>query len=258
MWSFSGWAFSPDVVKMGLDTQMRTQQKPVPGRDGLRRAVATKKPAARLDSARICKKRASEKPPIRLADGQVIYSQASAADSVFYILKGRVKLAVVSAGGKEAVVSILNEGHFFGQGSLLPGNPIRLTTATSIEPTILVRFDTHEMTQRMHHDPQFADVFVSYLLAHSGQMEANLINQLLNPSEKRLARVLLLLANFGKAHGRESVVIPKLSQETLAQMVGASRARVSCFLNKFRKLGFVEYNGGMRIHSSLLKVILTD
>jgi CRP/FNR family transcriptional regulator, cyclic AMP receptor protein len=240
---------------------MRAQLQPPSGRERQARALANNKRATRLEPSSICsifKKFADEKLPIRFSDGQVIYSQDGVADSVFYILKGRVKLAVVSAAGKEAVVSILEDGHFFGQGSLLPGSPLRLTTASSIGKTILASFDRQGMTRRMHGDSKFADAFVSYLVAHCGRMESNLVDQLLNSSEKRLARILLLLANFGKDYGPESVVIPKLSQETLAQMVGASRARVSSFLNKFRKLGFIEYNGTLRVHNSLLQVILSE
>jgi CRP/FNR family transcriptional regulator, cyclic AMP receptor protein len=199
-----------------------------------------------------------EKPLIEFSDRQVIYSQGDAADSVFYIRNGAVKLAVVSPSGKEAVMPILESGSFFGEASLIAGRrPVRLATATSIGRSVVVRFEKQEMIKRLHEDAEFADTFLSYMVARTSRVEADLVDQLFNPTEKRLARILLLLANFGNANGNKSV-IPKISQETLAQMVGASRARVSSFLNKFRKRGFIKYNGGLHVHRSLLNVILHD
>ncbi|HWC17402.1 MAG TPA: Crp/Fnr family transcriptional regulator [Terriglobales bacterium] len=219
--------------------------------------IRPQKRVADLDYGDLFAKLAKEKPLLTFSDGEVIYSQGDAADAIFCIRTGRVKLSVVSPAGKEAIVSILESGCFFGEGSLIPGQPVRLSTAKSMGRSAAVRFEKSEMIKRLHEAGQFCDAFISYLVARAGRVEADLVDQLFNSTEKRLARVLLLFANFDK-EGEHKSVIPKISQETLAQMVGASRARVSSFLNKFRKLGFIEYNGGLHVHSSLLNVILRD
>ena len=219
--------------------------------------IRPQKRAADLDYAELFSKLSKEKPTAVFSDGEVIYSQGDAADCVFCIRTGRVKLSVVSPAGKEAVVSILESGCFFGEGSLIPGHPLRLATATSMGRTGVVRFEKNDMLRRLHDTDEFCDAFISYLVARSGRVEADLVDQLFNSTEKRLARLLLLFANFDK-EGDHKAVIPKISQETLAQMVGASRARVSSFLNKFRELGFIEYNGGLHVHSSLLNILLHD
>jgi CRP-like cAMP-binding protein len=187
---------------------------------------------------------------------QTIFSQGEAAEAVFYIQAGKVKLTVVSKQGKEAVIAVLERGAFFGQ-SCLAGQAVRTTTATAIDETDIVRIDKEAMIRVLHEEPAFAEVFMTYLLAHSIRMKEDLVDHLFNSSEKRLARALLLLAHFGKEE-RPETVIANISQETLAEMIGTTRSRVSYFMNKFRKLGFIEYNGDVRVHSSLLNVVLQD
>jgi CRP/FNR family cyclic AMP-dependent transcriptional regulator len=185
-----------------------------------------------------------------------IFSQGDAAEAVFYIQSGKVKLTVVSQQGKEAVVAILEQGAFFGE-SCLAGQGIRTATATAVEDSSIVRIDKDAMIRVLHEEPTFAELFMAYLLAHTIRIEEDLVDQLFNSSEKRLARVLLLLAHFGK-EGKPETVIAKISQETLAEMIGTTRSRVSYFMNKFRKLGFIDYNGELHVHSSLLNVVLHD
>jgi len=187
---------------------------------------------------------------------QILFSQGEAADAVFYLETGRVKLTVVSPQGKEAVVSILEHGSFLGE-SCLAGQTGHPATATALEDSSIVRIDKDAMIQVLHQKPAFAELFTAYLLAHTIRIEEDLVDHLFNSSEKRLARVLLLLAHFGK-EGKPEPVIAKLSQETLAEMIGTTRSRVSFFMNKFRKLGFIDYNGTMRVHSSLLNIVLHD
>ena len=187
---------------------------------------------------------------------QVLYSQGDAADAVFYIQGGQVKLSVVSQQGREAVVAILEQGSFLGE-SCLAGQTVRTATATALEDASLVRIDKEAMLHVLHKESTFAELFMSYLLAHSIRIQEDLVHQLFYSSEKRLARILLLLAHFGK-EGKPEPVIAKVSQETLAEMIGTTRSRVSFFMNKFRKLGFIDYNGGMHVHSSLLNIVLHD
>lgn len=185
-----------------------------------------------------------------------IFSQGDAAEAVFYLQAGKVKLTVVSQQGKEAVIAILERGAFFGE-SCLAGQVIRTATATAVEESSIVRIDKEAMIRVLHQEPAFAQLFMTYLLAHTIRIEEDLVDHLFNSSEKRLARALLLLAHFGK-EGKPETVIAKISQETLAEMIGTTRSRVSFFMNKFRKLGFIEYNGQLHVHSSLLNVILHD
>lgn len=185
-----------------------------------------------------------------------IFSQGDAAEAVFYIQAGKVKLTVVSQQGKEAVIAILERGAFFGE-SCLAGLTVRTATATAVDDSSLVRIDKDAMIRVLHEEPAFAELFMTYLLAHTIRIEEDLVDQLFNSSEKRLARALLLLAHFGK-EGKPETVIAKISQETLAEMIGTTRSRVSFFMNKFRKLGFIEYNGELHVHSSLLNVVLHD
>jgi len=189
-------------------------------------------------------------------ENSVIFSQGDPADAVFYIHKGKVKLTVLSRQGKEAVVAILGPGDFFGEGCLA-GQPIRMGTAVSMSVCSVMRLEKAEVVRALHEQPSFSEVFVTHLLSRNIRFEEDLVDQLFNSSEKRLARVLLLLANFGK-EGTPQTVIPKMSQETLAEIVGTTRSRVSFFMNRFRKLGFIEYNGGLTINSSLLNVVLHD
>ena len=185
-----------------------------------------------------------------------IFLQGSPADAVFYIAKGKVKLTVLSARGKEAVVAILGSGDFFGEGSLA-GQPLRMATATSMTECSILRIKKETMIRMLHDEPAFSEVFMSYLLSRNTRIEEDLVDQLFNSSEKRLARILLLLTRFGK-EGQHELVVPRISQETLAEMVGTTRSRVSFFMNKFRKLGLIDYNGGLHVHSSLLTIVLHD
>jgi len=187
---------------------------------------------------------------------QLIFSQGDPADAIFYLQKGRVKLTVLSKQGKEAVIAILGVGDFFGEGCLA-GQPLRMSTATAMSECGIVRLGKASTIRVLHTDPAFSERFLSYLLTRNIRIEEDLVDQLFNSSEKRLARVLLLLANFGK-EGKPEPVVPKISQETLAEIVGTTRSRVSFFMNKFRKLGFIRYNGGLEVHSSLLNIVLHD
>jgi CRP/FNR family cyclic AMP-dependent transcriptional regulator len=187
---------------------------------------------------------------------QTVFAQGDAADAVFYVESGRVKLTVVSTRGKEAVIGVLEAGSFFGEGALA-GQPLRMSTANAIQATTLVRVNKSTMVRLLHREPEFAEHFIAYLLSRNVRIEEDLVDQLFNSSEKRLARILLLLAHYGK-DSRPETVIPKVSQETLAAMVGTTRSRVSYFMNWFRKLGFIHYNGGLQVHSALLTVVLRD
>ena len=187
---------------------------------------------------------------------QKIFAQGDIADAVFYVQTGKVKLTVVSKTGKEATVGILGDGDFFGEGSLA-GQALRMGSATALTDCAVLRIDKKAMMEALHREHEFSDMFVAYLLARNIRYEEDLVDQLFNSSEKRLARILLLLARFGK-EGVPEPVIPKISQETLAEMIGTTRARVSFFMNRFRKLGFIHYNGGLQVHSSLLNIVLND
>ena len=187
---------------------------------------------------------------------QRIFSQGDPADAIFYIQAGKVKLTVVSKQGKEAVVAILGSDDFFGEGCLA-GQPLRMASASAMSGCSVMRLEKRGVIRLLHNQPAFSELFLHYLLSRNIRIEEDLVDQLFNSSEKRLARVLLLMANFGK-EGKAEPVIPKISQETLAEIVGTTRSRVSFFMNRFRKLGFIEYNGGLEVHSSLLNVVLHD
>src|SRR5213080_3930917 len=191
---------------------------------------------------------------------QTIFTQGDEADAVFYVQKGKVKLTVVSKTGKEATIAILGEENFFGEGSLA-GQTLRMGSAAAMTDCQLLRIDKIAMMDAVHREHAFSDMFVAYLLARNIRYEEDLVDQLFNSSEKRLARLLLMLAHFGK-EGVPETVVPKISQETLAEMVGTTRSRVSFFMNRFRKMGFIDYaggeDGGLRVHSSLLNVVLHD
>src|SRR5579863_7504482 len=191
---------------------------------------------------------------------QTIFAQGDSSDAVFYIKEGKVRLTVVSKVGKEATIGILNEGAFFGE-SCLTGQRLRLCSATAMTDCTVMRIDKKSMVEVLHREHEFSDMFVAYLLSRNIRYEEDLVDQLFNSSEKRLARILLLLARFGK-EGVPETVVPKISQETLADMVGTTRSRVSFFMNRFRKLGFIHYaggiEGGLQVHSSLLNVVLHD
>jgi CRP/FNR family transcriptional regulator, cyclic AMP receptor protein len=188
--------------------------------------------------------------------GQVVFSQGDPADCVFYIREGRVKIAVVSAQGKEAVVAFLKAGDFIGEGCLT-GRPRRVSTARAMEDSVIARLDKGTMVRMLRDEPDFSELFTAHLLPRTIRVEEDLVDQLFNSSEKRLARALLLLANFGK-EGKQETVIAKVSQETLAEMIGTTRSRVSHFMNKFRQLGYIHYNGGLEVHTSLLDAVLHE
>ena len=187
---------------------------------------------------------------------QGIFAQGDTADAVFYIQTGKVKLTVVSKTGKEATIGILSDGDFFGEGGLA-GQLLRMSSATAMTDCAVLRIDKKAMMEALHREHEFSDLFVAYLLSRNIRYEEDLVDQLFNSSEKRLARILLLLAHFGK-EGKPEPVVPKISQEMLAEMIGTTRSRVSFFMNRFRKLGFIHYNGGLEVHSSLLHVVLHD
>jgi CRP-like cAMP-binding protein len=194
---------------------------------------------------------------VQLKPKHVFFSQGAVADSIFYLQKGRAKLTVVSRKGKEATITLLGAGDFVGEDSLAGAGGLRMATATSITACTALRIGREEMIQVMHEEHAFSDLFLKFLLARSMRTQADLVDQLFNSSEKRLARILLLMAEFGKP-GEPETLIPAITQETLADMIGTTRSRVSFFMNRFRKLGFIEYNGRIRVHQSLLNVILHD
>lgn len=190
------------------------------------------------------------------ARGQIVFSQGDPADAVFYVQKGKVKVTVVSEQGKEAVVAMLGRNAFFGEGCLA-GQMKRISTVEAMTDAVISRLDKAAILRVIRAEPAFSELFIAHLLSRAVRVEADLVDQLFNSSEKRLARLLLLLANFGK-DGQPEPIIAKISQETLAQMIGTTRARVSFFMNKFRRLGFISYNGGIEVHSSLLNAVLHD
>jgi CRP-like cAMP-binding protein len=193
---------------------------------------------------------------VLFAKKQTIFAQGDTADAVFYVQTGKIKLTVVSKTGKEATIGILGNGDFFGEGGLA-GQLLRMSSATAMTDCAILRIEKKAMMEALHREHEFSDLFVAYLLARNIRYEEDLVDQLFNSSEKRLARILLLLAHFGK-EGTPEAVVPKISQETLAEMIGTTRSRVSFFMNRFRKLGFIHYNGGLQVHSSLLHVVLHD
>ncbi len=192
---------------------------------------------------------------VKYRRGQVVFSQGDPATDVRYIQKGAIKLSVLSRIGKEAVVAMLAPGDFFGEGALA-GQSLRIGTATAVMPTSVLIIEKDAMVRLLHDEPMFSDRFISHMLTRNVRIEADLVDQLFNSSEKRLARTLLLLARYGQANPQRT--LPKISQETLAEMIGATRSRVNFFMNKFRKLGLIEYNGGLKINNSLLSVVLHD
>jgi len=192
----------------------------------------------------------------RFGKDQIVFSQGDPADAVFYIQKGKAKVTVVSEQGKEAVVAIFGTNEFFGEGCLA-GQAQRIATVTTMTDCNIMRLEKSAVVDVIHREPAFSEMFIAHLLGRTIRVEADLVDQLFNSSEKRLARLLLLLANFGK-EGKPEPIIAKISQETLAEMIGTTRSRVSFFMNKFRKLGFIDYNGGIHVHSSLLNVVLHE
>jgi CRP-like cAMP-binding protein len=198
----------------------------------------------------------SGKTTLKIPKKQVFFSQGDTTDAVFYIQAGKVKLTVISPQGKEAVVAILEPGSFFGEGGLA-GQPVHLATATAVEDARIVRIDKQSMLRLLQDDRTFSALFLAYMLARNVRIQEDLVDQLFNSSEKRLARVLLLMAHFGK-EGKPEEVIPKISQETLAKMIGTTRSRVSFFMNRFKEMSLIHYDNGLHVHSSLLNIVLHD
>jgi CRP-like cAMP-binding protein len=235
--------------------------RPAPTYAMIRLSMATKQsasgpPAAPFDVNAFLDSAGVSRRIVRFARGAIVFAQGEQATSVFYIKSGGVKLSVLSSAGKEAVVAMLGPGDFFGEGCLA-GQQLRMGTATTVVPTAALRILKREMMRTLHEQREFADRFIAHMLVRNIRIEEDLVDQLFNSSEKRLARTLLLLARYGKEDASERV-LPRLSQETLAEMVGTTRSRVNFFMNKFRKLGFIEYNGGLRVKSSLLSIVLHD
>jgi len=249
-------------------TFMAKTKRKTPGEQGPRIAAhgaelnpagvgASQQEIAAFDPHVFLTKLAAGKSSREYKGDESVFSQGDAADAVFYIQSGRVKLTAVSVQGKEAVVAILPEGSFFGEGCLA-GQPLRMATATAVQSAAIIRVTKRAMVTLLHQEPEFAERFLAYLLSRNVRMEADLVDHLFNSSEKRLARLLLLMANFGQ-ESKPIPLIAKISQETLADMIGTTRSRVSFFLNRFRDLGFIAYDGdGMQIHSSLVSVVLHD
>ena len=196
------------------------------------------------------------KTTLKVPKKQILFSQGDATDAVFYVQAGKVKLIVVSPQGKEAVIAILEPGSFFGEGCLA-GQPMHLATATAVDDASIVRIDKQSMLRLLQDDRTFSAVFLTYMLARNVRIQEDLVDQLFNSSEKRLARALLIMAHFGK-EGKQEQVIPKISQEALAGMIGTTRSRVSFFMNRFKKMGLIHYNSGLHVHSSLLNIVLHD
>jgi CRP/FNR family transcriptional regulator, cyclic AMP receptor protein len=220
------------------------------------RPGATKPGARRFDPATFLATTAKGRAVSPHRKGKILFAQGDVADAVFYLKKGKVKVTVLSKQGKEAVVALLSADEFFGEGCLI-GQPRRLATATAMTDCVTMRVETMEMQKALDRQPSFSKMFLSHILTRGARVEEDLVDQLFNSTEKRLARLLLLLANFGN-EGRPEPVVAKISQELLAEMIGTTRSRVSHFMNKFRKAGFISYNGHLEVHSSLLSVVLTD
>jgi CRP-like cAMP-binding protein len=194
---------------------------------------------------------------VQFARAQKIFQQGNPADCVFLILQGVVKITIVNEQGKEAVIALVEAGDFVGESCISNGSPVRITSATAAEPTTMLMVQKKEMLRALHEEKEFAAEFIAYMLKRNLKVESDLVDQLFNSTEKRLARALLLLAHYGK-EGKPEATVSAISQETLAELVGTTRSRVNFFMNKFRKLGFIEYNGGLHIHSSLLNIVLHD
>ena len=194
---------------------------------------------------------------LSLKKNDTAYVQGDPADAIFYVQKGRLRVTVTSANGKEATITLVGPGEFLGENCMVSAHPVRLATATAMIESALLRISKSEMTRLLHEEPELSEMFVSFLLVRNARIQSDLVDQLFNSSEKRLARILLLLAQFGKESKPETVV-PKISQELLAEMIGTTRSRVSFFMNRFRKLGFIEYDGEIRVHNTLLNIFLQE
>ena len=252
----------PTKVIQGKKSRKHPGKQIVPSRPGTASLSsveidASPKRTTPFDSLLFLAKLAAGKTSQEYRAGEFVFSQGDAADAVFFIQSGKVKLTAVSTHGKEAVVAILPKASFFGEGCLA-GQPLRLATASTVERSTIIRVEKLVMVGQLHREPEFAERFLAYLLSRNARMEVDLVDQLFNSSEKRLARLLLLMANFGQ-ESKPIPLIAKMSQETLAEMIGTTRSQVSSFMNRFKKLGYIDYNGGgMHVHSSLVSVVLHD
>ncbi len=217
--------------------------------------IALEKPA--FDAAEFLASTGLGRRVVELANGETFFTQGDPADSVFYLQKGRARLTVVSQAGKEATIALLTADEFIGEGALAAVPGLRLSTATAVNACTALKISRDEMIRVMHEEHEFSDLFLKFLLVRSMRIQADLVDHLFNSSEKRLARILLLMAEFGKP-GEPETLIPPITQATLADMIGTTRSRVSFFMNRFRKLGFISYNGRIHVHKSLLNVILLD
>ncbi len=215
-------------------------------------------PATKFDATAFLTSAGLGRRIVRVKAKQFLFAQGNPADSVFYLQKGRAKLTVVSKSGKEATIALVSAGAFVGEESIAAAVRPRLMTATAITACIVLKIDREEMIRVLHEEHEFSDLFLKFLLARSMRTQADLVDQLFNSSEKRLARTLLLMGEFGKPGATDNTRIPRISQETLAEMIGTTRARVSFFMNRFRKMGFIEYNGEIHVNKSLLNVVLND
>ena len=215
-------------------------------------------PATKFDATAFLTSAGLGRRIVRVKAKQFLFAQGNPADSVFYLQKGRAKLTVVSKSGKEATIALVSAGAFVGEESIAAAVRPRLMTATAITACIVLKIDREEMVRVLHEEHEFSDLFLKFLLARSMRTQADLVDQLFNSSEKRLARTLLLMGEFGKPGATDNTRIPRISQETLAEMIGTTRARVSFFMNRFRKMGFIEYNGEIHVNKSLLNVVLND
>ena len=220
------------------------------------RRLRTKKLSAHFDPAAFLANAGIGKTLHQYSPKAVVFSQGDNAESVFYIHKGRVRLSIVSKQGKEATLGLFGPGDFLGEGCIASDQPLRMATATATSACSILEIEKRQMLRTLHAQQEFSDVFVAYLIARNSRVQEDLVDQLFNSSERRLARALFLLANFGK--DKSEKVIPNISQETLAEMIGTTRSRVNFFMNRFRKLGLIEYNGEILVHSSLLSVVLHD
>jgi CRP/FNR family cyclic AMP-dependent transcriptional regulator len=242
-----------DEVRVALgNSKVRSVSRRVAGR----RALRPKKQPAHFPHRRVLEQLGEGKRVLEYRKNRILFAQGDPADAVFYIREGKIKLTVTSQQGKTAVVAIIGADAFLGEGSLA-GQPLRMATATAMTSGSSLRIEKKTMNALLHERGKFSEDFMAYLLSRNIRVEEDLVDQLFNSSEKRLARTLLLLAQFGK-EGKPEPIVPKISQETLAEIVGTTRSRVSYFLNKFRRLGFIEYNGELNVHSTLLNVILYD
>jgi CRP/FNR family cyclic AMP-dependent transcriptional regulator len=250
-------ALEPKAILVDAAKAAKAAKAPK-GRPARQRELSTKLPNVNFAPMEFLAKVGAGRTIAELRKGEAIFSQGDPATAIFYVQKGRVRISVISKAGKEATVALLGAGNFLGEECIAAPNVHRVTTATALADSTILRIERNEMIRVLHEEQAFSEVFVAYLLARNARTQEDLVDQLFNSSEKRLARALLLLAQFGKDGTAPETVIPKISQEVLAEMIGTTRSRVNFFMNRFRQMGFIDYNGKLTIHTSLLNVILHD